>query len=72
MRCGSPEDADTLFGDFAKPNLNAAFSRIAAPDNITFVNEGNLWISTDGIRALLDVNDGLFAAPVEGVQRGHI
>jgi len=72
MLCGSPEDADTLFGDFAKPNLNAAFSGIAAPDNITFDNEGNLWIATDGIGSLLDVNDGLFAVPVEGVQRGHI
>lgn len=54
--------------------MNAAFSGIAAPDNLAFDNQGNLWISTDGMPSgsRLSSNDGLFAVPTEGEQRGHI
>lgn len=72
MLCGRPSDEDTEFADFPKEDLNQQFSGIAAPDNITFDDLGNLWIATDGQPSALTLNDGLFAVPVEGSQRGHI
>ena len=46
-------------------------SPFAAPDNLTFDDDGNIWISTDGMANNLPGNDGLFAAPTEGEQRGR-
>ena len=66
MLCGNPEDEDTFFAGFPKEEVSA----IANPDNITFDNKGNLWIATDGQPRTLDINDGLFAVPVSGPERG--
>ncbi|NOK60797.1 MAG: PhoX family phosphatase [Chloroflexi bacterium AL-W] len=66
LLCGDPEDEDTFFAGFPKENVSA----IANPDNITFDNKGNLWISTDGQPRTLEINDGLFAVPVSGPERG--
>ncbi|MBW6440286.1 PhoX family phosphatase [Actinoplanes hulinensis] len=64
--CGDPAAADTYFGGYDK----AAVSPISCPDNVAFDSAGNLWISTDG--NALGSNDGLFATPVEGRERGHL
>ncbi|MBO3737903.1 PhoX family protein [Actinoplanes flavus] len=64
--CGDPAAADTYFGGYDK----AAVSPISCPDNVAFDSAGNLWISTDG--NALGGNDGLFATPVEGRERGHL
>ena len=47
----------------------AEVSPFAAPDNLTFDDEGNIWISTDGMPNNLPGNDGLFAAATEGEER---
>ena len=39
--------------------------------NLTFDTDGNIWISTDGMPNNLPGNDGLFAAPTAGEERGH-
>ncbi|SFS86141.1 PhoX family protein [Saccharopolyspora flava] len=64
--CGDPNDAGTYFGGFDK----ARVSPISCPDNVAFDRHGNLWISTDG--NALDSNDGLFAVPVDGPERGFV
>ena len=68
MLCGEPSDESTYFAGFPKDQV----SPIANPDNITFDMEGNLWISTDGQPRTLDVNDGLFAVPTAGPNRGYL
>ncbi len=68
MLCGDPEDDSTYFAGFDKSKV----SPIAAPDNVTFDLNGNLWIATDGQSGALKLNDGLFAVPVEGPGRGHL
>lgn len=68
MICGNPEDEDTYFAGFPKEMV----SGIACPDNLTFDLQGNLWISTDGQPGTLEVNDGLFATPVDGPDRGYL
>jgi secreted PhoX family phosphatase len=68
MLCGNPEDEDSYFAGFPKEKV----SGIACPDNITFDINGNLWISTDGQPGTLEVNDGLFATPVDGPERGYL
>jgi secreted PhoX family phosphatase len=68
MLCGDPADEDTYFAGFPKDKVSA----IACPDNITFDLQGNLWISTDGQPGTLEVNDGLFATPVDGADRGFL
>ncbi|MQA08531.1 MAG: DUF839 domain-containing protein [Pseudonocardiaceae bacterium] len=65
--CGDPASPDTYFGGFPKDQV----SPISSPDNVTFDKHGNLWISTDS-SAALDINDGLYAVPVEGEHRGHL
>ena len=45
-------------------------SPFAAPDNIAFDTDGNLWVSTDGMPNNLPGNDGLFVAATEGEERG--
>ena len=48
-------------------------SPISNPDYLTFDNEGNLWISTDGLsKGFAGMNDGIFAVPVEGAERGYL
>ncbi|MCT2586474.1 PhoX family protein [Actinophytocola gossypii] len=64
--CGDPESPDTYFGGYDKSQV----SPISCPDNIAFDDRGNLWLSTDG--NALGSNDGLFAVPVEGRERGHV
>ncbi|MFC3987552.1 PhoX family protein, partial [Actinoplanes siamensis] len=66
--CGDPAAADTYFGGYDK----SAVSPISCPDNVAFDSAGNLWISTDGAPSTLQTNDGLFAVPVEGRERGHL
>jgi len=75
MLCGNParEAADkpntqTYFAGFDKKKV----SPIAAPDNMTFDLDGNLWIATDGAARPIGFNDGLFAVPVEGPNRGEL
>jgi uncharacterized protein len=64
--CGDPADASTYFGGYDKTKV----SPISCPDNVAFDGAGNLWISTDG--NALESNDGLFATPVQGAERGHV
>jgi hypothetical protein len=75
MLCGNPsrEDASkpetlTYFAGFDKKKV----SPIGAPDNLTFDLSGNLWIATDGAARPIGFNDGLFAVPVEGANRGEL
>ncbi|SDT81251.1 PhoX family protein [Actinoplanes derwentensis] len=64
--CGDPAAAGTYFGGYDKTKV----SPISCPDNVAFDSAGNLWISTDG--NALGSNDGLFATPIEGKERGHL
>jgi secreted PhoX family phosphatase len=64
--CGDPADESTYFAGYDK----SAVSPISCPDNVAFDSAGNLWISTDG--SALGGNDGLFATPIEGPERGHL
>jgi len=68
MLCGDAADPTTYFAGFPKEQV----SSISSPDNITFDLDGNLWISTDGQPRTLEVNDGLFAVPVAGPERGYL
>ncbi|WP_263250191.1 PhoX family protein [Saccharopolyspora rosea] len=63
--CGDPNDPGTYFGGFDKSQV----SPISCPDNVAFDRHGNLWIATDG--NALGSNDGLFAVPVDGPERGR-
>ena len=75
VKCGDPNEADhfTSFGDIADP-VAAGVSPISDPDNIVHDDDGNLWIATDGQYFSGGVgfgqNDGIFAVPVEGPDRG--
>jgi len=64
--CGDPNDPNTYFAGYEKTKV----SPISCPDNLDFDAAGNLWISTDG--NALGSNDGLFAVPLEGPERGHV
>ena len=68
LLCGDPDDPDveTYYGGADKADV----SGIAAPDNCTFDNAGNLWISTDGQPGTLGGNDSIYMVPVEGPYRG--
>jgi hypothetical protein len=68
LLCGDPKDEGTYFGGYAKEGV----SPIATPDNFVFDKSGVLWIATDGMRDVLNLNDGLFAVPVEGPERGRV
>lgn len=75
IRCGNPTVAAdaTRFGTLKDP-VTAGVSPISDPDNLVFDDDGNLWISTDGQffsgGAGFGQNDGVFAVPVEGQNRG--
>ena len=47
-------------------------SALSSPDNLTFDLDGNLWISTDGQPSTFKSNDGLYAVPVAGPDRGYV
>ncbi|MFI6066709.1 PhoX family protein [Micromonospora sp. NPDC051227] len=64
--CGDPADPSTYFAGYDKTKV----SPISCPDNLDFDAHGNLWISTDG--NALGSNDGLFAVPLDGPERGHV
>jgi uncharacterized protein len=68
--CGDPENPDdgAFFAGFDPSRV----SPISSPDNLTFDNAGNLWISTDGQPSTFEKNDGVYAVPVEGPQRGYV
>jgi secreted PhoX family phosphatase len=68
--CGDPAnpDDDVFFAGFDP----ALVSPISSPDNLIFDNTGNLWISTDGQPSTFEKNDGVYAVPVEGPQRGYV
>lgn len=68
--CGDP--AQTSQGTFFAGYDPKQVSAIACPDNITFDSKGNLWIATDGQPGALGVNDGIFAVPTDGVERGFV
>lgn len=68
LLCGDPADESTYFAGYPKEKV----SKIANPDNLLFDNDGNLWISTDGQAGSLEVNDGVFAVPVDGANRGYL
>ena len=75
IQCGDPTVPahDTRFGDVVDP-IAAGVSPISDPDNLVHDDDGNLWISTDGQFFSGGVgfgqNDGVFAVPVEGPNRG--
>jgi secreted PhoX family phosphatase len=64
--CGDPADPSTYFAGYDKSRV----SPISCPDNVAFDRTGNLWLATDG--NALGSNDGLFATPIEGAERGHL
>jgi secreted PhoX family phosphatase len=68
LLAGDPADESTYFAGYPKDQVSA----IACPDNITFDVNGNLWISTDGQPGVLEVNDGVFAVPTDGPDRGFL
>ncbi|MFE9920539.1 PhoX family protein [Streptomyces sp. NPDC005774] len=63
---GDPQDPATYFAGFPKDSV----SPISCPDNVTFDDHGNLWISTDG--AALGSHDGLFGVATRGDRRGEL
>ncbi|MCU0492317.1 MAG: PhoX family phosphatase [Chloroflexaceae bacterium] len=68
LLAGRPEDPSTYFAGYDKSKV----SPIGAPDNITFDLSGNMWIATDGAPRAIKLNDGFFAVPVAGTERGHV
>ena len=68
MLCGDPDDASTYFAGYPRDRVSA----IACPDNLAFDRAGNLWVATDGQPGALAINDGLYAVPTSGPERGYI
>lgn len=68
MLCGNPDDPSTFFAGFTKDQV----SPIATPDNLVFDAQGHLWIATDGQPEAIAFNDGYYAVPVEGDDRGSV
>ena len=67
LLCGDPDDPGTYFAGYPKDKV----SPIGSPDNMTFDNEGNIWLASDGTQPT-GGNNGLFACPTEGSERGHV
>ncbi|CAA9312018.1 MAG: Putative phosphatase [uncultured Frankineae bacterium] len=74
---GDPEKPETYFAGYDKTKV----SPMSCPDNLEFDAAGNLWISTDGtVLSIVNAregttsgsNDGLFAVPTAGPERGHL
>lgn len=70
LLCGDPEQAS--HGAFFAGYDPKQVSKLACPDNIAFDSKGNLWISTDGQPGTLGVNDGVYAVPTDGAERGYV
>ncbi len=68
LLCGLPSDSHTYFAGYPKDKV----SPIAAPDNVTFDNQGNLWISTDGQPSAIRLADSVKVVPTAGPQRGNV
>jgi secreted PhoX family phosphatase len=68
LLAGDPADESTYFAGYPKDRV----SPIAAPDNVAFDRAGHLWIATDGQFSALKNNDGFYAVPVEGSERGYL
>ena len=70
MLCGDPSSAadGAYFAGFDPSRV----SPISSPDNITFDKQGNLWIATDGQTGTFGKNDGIYAVPTEGPERGFL
>jgi secreted PhoX family phosphatase len=70
MRCGDPgkDEQNTYFAGCEKSKVSA----LSCPDNIIFDRKGNLWIATDGQPSSLKRNDGIYAVPVQGPDRGYV
>lgn len=68
MLCGEATDESTYFAGYPRGQITA----IAAPDNIAFDNAGNLWIATDGQPNAIKFNDGIYAVPTSGPERGYV
>ena len=75
--CGEPDAPETYFAGFDKSKVSA----ISCPDNLEFDPAGNLWISTDGNvlsrrnqaeGTVGGTNDGLYAVPTMGKERGYL
>lgn len=68
MLCGDPAVATegTYWAGWTGP-----VSAISSPDNITFDRFGNLWIATDGQINTFRRNDGIYAVPTAGPERGY-
>jgi hypothetical protein len=64
--CGDPEAEETYFGGYPKDRV----SPISCPDNVAFDAAGHLWVATDGNQ--LGSNDGMFAVPTAGANRGQV
>lgn len=65
---GTLNTNDTYYAGFP---FSDQLAPIGAPDNVNFDNQGNLWIVTDGAQPT-GVNDGCFAVPTEGPNRGYL
>ena len=69
---GDPADPGTYFAGYDKSKVSA----FSCPDNLEFDPAGNLWISTDGTALPgpqgAGTNDGLFAVPTAGRERGLV
>jgi uncharacterized protein len=77
LLAGDPAYPGTYFAGYDRSQVSA----ISCPDNLEFDPAGNLWISTDGnvlstrnqeAGTVGGTNDGLFAVPVDGPERGHL
>jgi secreted PhoX family phosphatase len=70
MRCGDPaKDEHNSYFAGCDPSK---VSPVSCPDNIVFDRKGNLWIATDGQPSSLKKNDGIYAVPVQGPDRGYV
>lgn len=87
LLCGNPEidlktnKSELTPGLSSKATFYAGYadadklSKVAAPDNIAFDGQGNLWIATDGQPFNADIgnpNDALHVVPTDGRDRGYL
>ncbi|GBD20878.1 hypothetical protein HRbin28_01327 [bacterium HR28] len=70
LLCGDPANPDDLV--FAAGFDPSQISPISCPDNITFDAWGNMWIATDGQPGTFRRNDGIYAVPTSGSERGYV
>ncbi len=69
LLCGDPKNAS--HGAYWA-GWQGEVSAIATPDNIAFDRLGNMWITTDGQSGVIRANDGLYAVPCTGAERGAV